>query len=142
MTTRSILWEGGSGVPFALRDRNSNSTRSTKISYPPANRRLITSPCERCKIWPGRAGWLWRCAEGTTYQRVRSFRGRNQTFSDSIARTISRGSARSRLAKSCFMCSLLDVPVNGSIPTMRAKLNTTWAGVAFRLAAQPAIRGC
>jgi hypothetical protein len=66
--------------------------------------------------------------------------GSNQTFSDSIARTISRGSARSRLAKSCFMCSLLDVPVNGSIPTMRAKLNTTWAGVAFTPAAKPAIR--
>src|SRR2546428_900914 len=62
---------------------------------------------------------------------------RRQPASDSIARTSSAASDRSRLARACFMCSALEVPVSGSIPTAWAKRNTTWAGVAPRRAAMP-----
>jgi hypothetical protein len=50
---------------------------------------------------------------------------------DSISRTSSADSASARAARSCFMCSGSDVPVSGSIPTARAKANTTWADVAW-----------
>jgi hypothetical protein len=43
---------------------------------------------------------------------------------DSMALTTSAGSFSSRLARSCFMCSALVVPVSGSISTACAKLNT------------------
>ena len=39
------------------------------------------------------------------------------------------------------MCSGSEVPVSGSMPTAWAKRNTTWAGVARRRAAMPAISG-
>ena len=48
-----------------------------------------------------------------------------QPDNDSIARTSSAESARSRAARSCFMCSASEVPVSGSMPTARAKRNTT-----------------
>ncbi len=60
---------------------------------------------------------------------------------DSMACTASAGSVRSRLARSCFMCSALEVPVSGRIPILRAKLNTIWAGVALAFAAETRIRG-
>ena len=55
---------------------------------------------------------------------------------DSIARTVSGGSCRLRLAKSCFICSGLEVPVSGRMPTARAKLKTICAGVTFARAAR------
>ena len=39
------------------------------------------------------------------------------------------------------MCSGLDVPVSGSIPTATAKRNTTCAGVAWLRAAMPVTSG-
>lgn len=47
-----------------------------------------------------------------------------QPETDSIARISSDGSSRLLLARSCFMCSALDVPVKGRIPIERAKLKT------------------
>ncbi len=46
------------------------------------------------------------------------------------------------LARSCFMCSALEVPVSGSIPTAFAKRKTTCASVALQRLAMPAISGC
>ena len=43
---------------------------------------------------------------------------------DSIASTSSAGSAISKPARSCRMCSALEVPVSGKIPTARANANT------------------
>jgi hypothetical protein len=48
-----------------------------------------------------------------------------QEARDSMARTSSGASTRLRLARSCRICSALEVPVKGNIPTARAKLNTT-----------------
>src|ERR1019366_9071348 len=62
-----------------------------------------------------------------------------QPAKDSIACIASGGSVRSRLARSCFMCSGSEVPVRGRIPTVRAKLNTIWAGVALAFAARLAL---
>src|SRR4030088_574916 len=61
---------------------------------------------------------------------------------DSIDRIASSESDRLRLARSCFMCSALEVPVIGSISTARAKANTIWAGVAFPRAARSVTSGC
>ena len=37
------------------------------------------------------------------------------------------------------MCSAFVVPLSGRIPMLRAKLNTTWAGVALALAVRLAL---
>ena len=60
----------------------------------------------------------------------------------SIDCTSSDGSSSFSLARSCFMCAALDVPVSGSIPTARAKLKMIWAGVAFNSAANSISGGC
>lgn len=77
--------------------------------------------------------------------RFRSFRGLlagpDQPISDSMACASAGESASSRLARSCFIWVRSDVPVSGSMPMMRAKPNTTWAGVAFAREARSARRG-
>ena len=72
-----------------------------------------------------------------SYANRRSARA--QPARDSIALHRFRAKLDIAAARSCFMCSAFVVPVSGRIPTLRAKLNTTWAGVALALAARLAL---